>query len=102
MSAPTTSPEPVPVTQLAQNKSMTYEEMRQIYPNLPESIPRPTRTVECNMMSYTDGEGAKKEIWIPKGTLSTACKHFERKDWDALAKFPAWSEFTFSFCRDER
>lgn len=99
MSAPATNPELAPVTQVAQNKSMTYEETRKIYPNLPESLPTPTRTVECNMISYTDGEGAKKEIWIPKGTLRTACMHFENQDWDALTKFPAWSEFTFSVRR---
>jgi len=75
---------------------MTWADMRKIYPNLPESPPKPKRTVECNMLSYVDDKGDKKKIWIPKGTLGTACKHYEKKDWDALAKFPAWGEFTFS------
>ncbi len=95
MSAPTTNPEAASVTEIAQRKSMTYEEMRKIYPSLPEHLPRPTRTVECNMLSYVDGTGAKKNIWLPKGTMHTACRHFNEKDWNALAKFPAWGEFTF-------
>ena len=72
------------------------EEVRKTHPDPPKSIPRPIRTVACNMMSYIDGEGARKQIWIPKGTLSTASKHFENKEWDALAKFPTWGKFTFS------
>lgn len=73
-------------------KKMTIEEMRKIWPQIPDPIPRPTRSVECNMMSYVDGEGAKREIWMPKGTMRTACNHLEKKDWDALSKFPAWGE----------
>src|ERR1700712_1050442 len=91
MSTPTTNTESAPITQVAPRKSMTDEEM-------PKSLQRPARTLECNMISYTDGEGAKKEIWLPKGTMLTACKHFEKNDWDALAKFPVWSKFTISFC----
>lgn len=98
MSCSTTAAESAPVTQAAQNKSMTYKEMRKIYASLPKSLPRPTRTVECNMMSYTDGKGTKKQIWMPKGTTRTACKHLEKEDWDALVKFPVWGGFTFSFC----
>lgn len=49
------------------------------------------------MMFYIDSDGAKHEIWLPDGSMRTACKHMKAKDWDGLAKFPAWDEFTFSF-----
>lgn len=55
-------------------------------------IPRPTKTVECNMMSYTDGEGVTREIYMPKGTMGLACALSEAKRFDDLAKFPAWGE----------
>jgi hypothetical protein len=97
MSNPTTNDESEPITQVALNKSMTYEDMRKIYPNLPESLPVPTRSVECNMMSYIDDKGVRKEIWMPKGTADTASKHLKKKNWDALAKFPEWSESTFKY-----
>jgi hypothetical protein len=99
MSSPTTNAESVPIARVALNESMTFEEMRKIDANLPGALKRPKRAVQPNMLSYTDGEGAKKAIWMPKGTMHTACKHLEKEDWDALAKFPLWSEFTFSFCK---
>lgn len=64
--------------------------MRKIYPQLPDKPPVPTRTVECNSMSYTDGEGVQRQIWIPKGTLKTASKHLENQNWAALARFPTY------------
>ena len=77
---------------------MADDEIGKTDSNLPRPLARPIRSRECNVMSYTDGEGAKKKIWMPKGTMRTACNHLAEKDWDALAKFPVWSEFTFYFC----
>lgn len=56
------------------------------------TIPRPTKTVECNMMSYTDGEGVARQIYMPKGTMGVACALYAGKRFDALAKFPTWGE----------
>lgn len=56
------------------------------------TIPRPTKTVECNMMSYTDGEGVARQIYMPKGTLGVACALYAGKRFDALARFPSWGE----------
>ncbi|PVH75769.1 hypothetical protein DL98DRAFT_518461 [Cadophora sp. DSE1049] len=89
MSTPS-SPEPAPFPEEHRNKPMSWEDMRKIYPQLPEKPPVPTRTVECNSMSYTDGEGVQRQIWIPKGTLKTACKHLDNKNWAALTKFPTY------------
>lgn len=56
------------------------------------TVPHPTKTVECNMMSYTDGEGVARRIYIPKGTMSVACALYADKRFDDLARFPAWGE----------
>lgn len=56
------------------------------------TVPRPTKTVECNMMSYTDGEGVTRQIYMPKGTMSLACALYAGKRFDDLARFPAWGE----------
>lgn len=57
------------------------------------TIPGPiTKTVECNMMSYTDGEGITRQIYMPKGTAGLASTLLMDKRWDSLAKFPVWSE----------
>ncbi|KAG4430313.1 hypothetical protein IFR05_014203 [Cadophora sp. M221] len=90
MSSSPTNAEPNQPTDGGQNKSMTWDELRMIHPNLPERVPIPTRSVECNSMSYTDGEGVGRQIWIPKGTLQTASMHFYKKNWDALAKWPTY------------
>ncbi|KAH7309999.1 hypothetical protein BKA65DRAFT_519269 [Rhexocercosporidium sp. MPI-PUGE-AT-0058] len=90
MSSPSTIPEPYQPPESTQNESMTWEELRKKYPQLPEQIPRPTRSVECNSMGYTDDKGVERQIWIPKGTLQAACKHFDMKNWNALAKWPTY------------
>lgn len=57
------------------------------------TIPRPTKTVECNMMSYTDDEGVTRQIYIPKGTMGVACALYADKRFEDLARFPAWGEW---------
>lgn len=49
----------------------------------------PTKTVECNMMSYTDGEGVARRIYMPKGTMSNASALYAGKRFDDLARFPS-------------
>lgn len=56
------------------------------------TVPRPTKTVECNMMSYTDGEGVVRQIYMPKGTAKLAGTLYKAKRFDDLAKFPVWGE----------
>lgn len=53
---------------------------------------RPTKTVDCNMMSYTDGEGVARQIYMPKGTAGLASALYADKRFDDLARFPAWGE----------
>ncbi|KAJ0116547.1 hypothetical protein J7T55_007527 [Diaporthe amygdali] len=60
------------------------------------TIPGPiTKTVECNMMSYTDGEGITRQIYMPKGTAGLASTLLMDKRWDSLAKFPVWNNQTY-------
>lgn len=56
------------------------------------TVLRPTKTVECNMMSYTDDEGVIRQIYMPKGTMSLACALYADNRFDDLARFPAWGE----------
>lgn len=90
MSAPSSTPEPTTLPEEQQNIPASWADLRKIHPQLPETPPRPTRTVECNSMTYRNGEGVEKHIWIPKGTLKTACMHLENENWAALAKFPTY------------
>jgi len=84
MSSPQPTSEPVFLKDSLENL--------QKHSNLPNPQPgKPIRTRECNMMSYVDGEGVKREIWMPKGTMTTACKYFSEENWDELAKFPVWN-----------
>ena len=96
MSAPSNNPEPPTLPEEQQNIPTSWEELRKVYPQLPETPPRPTRTVECNSMTYRDGEGVERNIWIPKGTLRTASKHLENGKWAALAKFPTYGTLSNS------
>lgn len=56
------------------------------------TVPRPIKTVECNMTSYTDDEGVTRQIYMPKGTMSVACALYAGKRFEDLARFPAWGE----------
>lgn len=56
------------------------------------AIPRPTKTVDCNMMSYADDDGVTHQIYMPKGTARLAGALFTAKRFSDLAKFPAWGE----------
>jgi hypothetical protein len=46
--------------------------------------------VEPNKMVYFDGDGVQKAIYMPKGTFQKAAQHFQAKNFDELAKYPAW------------
>lgn len=70
---------------------MTIEEVRKLV-NFPDPIPRPTNSGQCNTMSYTDGNGLEREIWLPKGTMHRAQELLQQEKWDELAKFEDWSE----------
>ena len=56
------------------------------------ALSRPIKTVECNMMSYTDGEGVARQIYMPKGTIRLASALYTAKRFSDLARFPAWGE----------
>lgn len=59
----------------------------------PEML-RPTKTVDCNMMQYTDGDGVTRQIYMPKGTAKLASDLFMAKRYSDLAKFPVWGELS--------
>ncbi|KAG8161439.1 hypothetical protein KVR01_008426 [Diaporthe batatas] len=94
----------VPATLLPPTASSAHEgatETSQIQvvsansPEKPLPIPtpemlRPTKTVECNMMGYTDDGGVARQIYMPKGTAALARDLFQAKRFSDLAKFPAW------------
>ncbi|KAG6365297.1 hypothetical protein INS49_006906 [Diaporthe citri] len=82
--------EPTEATQIALAKNCGDEAGLFLAPGL--TIPRPTKTVECNVMSYTDGEGVARRIYMPKGTAGLAGALYTAKRFDDLARFPAWGE----------
>ncbi|KAL2067644.1 hypothetical protein VTL71DRAFT_15740 [Oculimacula yallundae] len=43
-------------------------------------------------MSYTNDAGVLRQIWMPKGTATTAGQLFEKKDWKALEKWPTYAD----------
>jgi len=98
MSSSTTTAAPAQQQQQQQQQgnsssaSSAWEELRKEYPQLPANIPIPKRSVECNAMSYTDDSGVLRQIWMPKGTMKTACRYFEKEDWKALAKWPVYAD----------
>lgn len=66
-----------------------------------EELPKGyTAAFECNMMSYKDGDGKEHSIYMPPGTMSTACKHYRESNWDELAKFPPWGTLISFFCHN--
>jgi hypothetical protein len=44
-------------------------------------------------MTYEDGNGIWRQIYMPQGTFRKAAKHIQKKEWSELAKFQPWSEF---------
>lgn len=52
--------------------------------------------VQPNQMTYVDGNDVSRQIHIPKGKNQEARQHFMDKDWEALARFPTWSELAES------
>ncbi|KUJ13878.1 uncharacterized protein LY89DRAFT_721066 [Mollisia scopiformis] len=76
------------------------EEARKIY-DLPNPMPRPIRSRQLNMMSYTDGEGVKREIWMPRGTSTRACELLIAEDWDELAKYPVRGPDNLSYQEED-
>lgn len=58
------------------------------------NLPRPIKTVDCNMMQYTNGDGVARQIYMPKGTAALASNLLTAKRFSDLAKFPAWGELS--------
>ncbi|KAF2717839.1 hypothetical protein K431DRAFT_288182 [Polychaeton citri CBS 116435] len=63
----------------------------------------PTRSVEPNCMSYEDGDGVKREIYLPQGSFQAASDYFQNQRWDELAKFvpytgQGYSESDYKSC----
>lgn len=82
--------EPTETIQIALAKDGGNDAGLRIAPGL--TITRPIKTVECNMMSYTDSEGVTRQIYMPKGTAGLAGALYTAKRFDELARFPAWGE----------
>jgi len=51
---------------------------------------RPKKTVQPNMMSYTDDKGIVRQIHLPTGLYQKAVDHLTKNEYDELAKFPKW------------
>ena len=51
--------------------------------------PYPTQP---NRMDYTDAEWVEHSIHIPKGTIEAAVEHILAKNFEELAKYPAWGK----------
>lgn len=51
------------------------------------------KVLQANKMVYRDGKGARREIYMPKGTMKKACQHYIDKNWGELAKYPIWSQY---------
>lgn len=51
-----------------------------------------TKRVRPNRMVYTDSNGFRQEIHLPKGTFEEATGYLEAGDFDGLAKYPAWGK----------
>lgn len=64
-------------------------------PFLGPTISRPIKTVECNTMSYTDGDGVARQIYMPKGTARLAGALLMAERFSDLARFPAWDDQTY-------
>ncbi|KAK0101148.1 hypothetical protein ONS95_012871 [Cadophora gregata] len=84
----TTTKHPIPIP-----TPIPYSELHKLHPELPPQPHQPTRTAECNSMTYTPGSGSgssgvQRQIWLPKGTMRTACKHLQDENWAALEKYP--------------
>lgn len=52
--------------------------------------------VRPNKMTYQDGNGVQRSIYIPREAYEQVNKLFVEKDWEGLARFPVWSKATFS------
>ncbi|PMD47188.1 hypothetical protein L207DRAFT_627884 [Hyaloscypha variabilis F] len=49
-------------------------------------------TKEPDQMTYKDSEGVEHIIRIPTGKFQQACQYYIEKDWEALRRFPEWTE----------
>ncbi|KAL1895417.1 hypothetical protein Sste5346_005223 [Sporothrix stenoceras] len=54
-------------------------------------IPRPTRSVEANCLSYTDDAGVQHRIYLRQGELQRASQLYEDKNWAELAKYEPYT-----------
>ncbi|KAH6673298.1 hypothetical protein B0J14DRAFT_700320 [Halenospora varia] len=58
-----------------------------------QELPGPVvATREPDQMIYKDNVGVEHIICIPPGKYQQACQHYIKKDWEALGRFPQWTE----------
>ncbi|KJK76177.1 hypothetical protein H634G_08583 [Metarhizium anisopliae BRIP 53293] len=50
-----------------------------------------TLAAETNRYDYTDDQGIRRSIHMPKGTASAARRYAAENNYTELAKFPVWS-----------
>lgn len=53
-----------------------------------------TLAAETNRYDYTDDQGIRRSIHMPKGTASAARRYAAENNYTELAKFPVWCRFT--------
>lgn len=53
---------------------------------------KPIRSRQANKIGYTDAEGVVHSIYIPKGSIKAAEEYLIAKNFEELAKYPAWGE----------
>ncbi|KAB5526345.1 hypothetical protein GE09DRAFT_1151163 [Coniochaeta sp. 2T2.1] len=44
-----------------------------------------------NHMHFVDAEGSEHDIYIPQEKFEQALEHFNKHEWDELAKFEKWT-----------
>ncbi|KAF2125254.1 hypothetical protein P153DRAFT_400087 [Dothidotthia symphoricarpi CBS 119687] len=52
--------------------------------------------VRPNHMEYTDHNGTAHSIYIPTGIFDIASQHAANEDWDALNRYPAWANQSYT------
>ncbi|ATY61266.1 hypothetical protein A9K55_006523 [Cordyceps militaris] len=56
---------------------------------------------EPNNFIYTDNNGIRHNIHLPGGTYKKAMKYYEEKNWNELAKFPAWGKVLQCYAKEK-
>ncbi|KAF2481958.1 hypothetical protein BDY17DRAFT_325461 [Neohortaea acidophila] len=59
-------------------------------------LPRPKRKAQPNSIGYVDGEGVRREKYIPQGQMALAWEHLENERWEALGAFEDYTDQGYS------